>query len=291
MHIETRIGENGSPVVGRALVDFIVIGTMRAGTTLLHDILSTHPQISMARMKETDYFIPEKNHGRGSDWYLGQFDVGRPLRGEISPNYAKVMDFPGVARRIHAECPQVRLVYVLRDPVKRAMSQYEHSWNMGEVSETPAQMAGQHEYLSIMDTSHYARQLRAYHEVFRPEQILVVCFEDFIARPQQVLDRILAHIGAGPMAVPQMQKHNGNSELSRVPRPLLKLSHGPLRPLLTALMGPRLRGMLRSLLARGPKRESPRFPVALQQRMRDELREDIAELRRMTGQEFGQWSL
>ena len=114
---------------------------MRAGTTMLHDLLSGHPQISMARMKETDFFVAEKNLPRGTGWYGAQFDPARPIRGEISPNYAKAMDFPGVPERIFEHCPGVRLVYVLRDPVARAVSQYAHSWNMGELSDTPEQMA------------------------------------------------------------------------------------------------------------------------------------------------------
>ncbi|SMO91284.1 sulfotransferase [Paracoccus laeviglucosivorans] len=81
MEMDAHIGHLAAPLPkgDQKLVDFIVIGTMRAGTTLLHDILARHPQISMARMKETDYFIAEKNYPRGNDWYVSQFDVEKPL--------------------------------------------------------------------------------------------------------------------------------------------------------------------------------------------------------------------
>ena len=274
----------------RPLVDFIVIGAMRAGTTLLHDVLSRHPQISMARMKETDFFIPEKNNARGNDWYIRQFQEDFPIRGEISPNYSKTRDFPGVAQRIAAACPDARLIYMLRDPVRRAVSQYEHSWNMGEIQETPEALAGGHEYFSILDASSYARQLDEYLRYFPASQILVIDFESFLAEPQRTLSAILDHIGATPMDAPPMTRQNGNDELQRVPKSVLRLTQGRLRPLLTTLLGPKLRGAARRLLARGPKRDSPAFPVALLQRVREDLEQDTARLRQMTGQEFAAWS-
>lgn len=276
---------------GRALVDFIVIGAMRAGTTLLHDILSKHPRIAMARMKETDFFIAEKNYPQGVEWYAAQFDPDMPIRGEISPNYTKLRDFAGVPARIFRHCPEVRLIYVLRDPLRRAVSQYGHSWNMGLLDGTPEQMAGTDEYFHILDGSSYARQLDAYLEYFDPSQILVVEFESLLADPQPQLDAILAHIGAGPMDMPDLNAQNGNDELSRVPRPLLRLTQSRLRPVLTRLLGPGMRGRLRRLLARGPARKAPDFPEALLVRMRTDLAEDISRLRRMTGQDFTRWSL
>lgn len=293
MVMEQKVGENTfvGPAKTRAEVDFIVIGAMRAGTTMLHDVLSRHPDISMSRMKESDFFIVEKNYPRGIEWYRKQFEGDLPLRGEISPNYSKARDFPGVARRIHRHCPDVRLVYILRDPIARAVSQYGHSWSMGEVTMSPQQMLDGHEYFSIMDASSYARQLYEFRQVFAPEQILVIDFESFIADPQPQLDRLLAHVGAARMPVPEMLKQNGNEELSRVPKPLLRLAQSRLRPVLTALIGPRMRGRLRRIMARGPQRQPPAFPDAMLARMRSDLGTDMAELRRMTGQEFDRWSI
>lgn len=273
------------------LVDFIVIGAMRAGTTMLHEILAAHPEIAMARMKETDYFILQKNFSRGRDWYIAQFADDRPFRGEISPNYSKSRDFPDVPQRIFKACPDVRLIYVLRDPITRAMSQFRHSWNMGKLTETPEQMAGGHKYLSILDASSYAHQMDAYLQYFDRSQILVLDFETLLADPQGQLDAILAHIGASPMVVPELSQQNGNDELKRVPKSMLRLTQSRLRPILTTLFSPKMRGRLRRLMARGPVRSAPTFSEALLQRMRNELAPDTARLRQQTGQEFERWSI
>lgn len=297
MKIDTEIrpAATGGPadiaVARGAPVDFIVLGAMRAGTTTLHALLEQHPAISMARDKETDYFIAEKNWPRGADWYRQQFDPACRLWGEASPNYAKGRDFPGVPDRVALHAPAVRLIYLVRDPVQRAISQYHHSWTMGLPVDPPADLPDSHEYHSLIDASSYARQLDLWQAQFDPGQILIVDFDALVADPQRQIDRVLAHIGAEPMQIAALDRRNGAGELSRVPRPLLKLAHGPLRPVLTTLLGHRSREVIRGLLARGKRREPPVFPDAVLARMRADLAEDAARFRRMTGMEQAHWSV
>ena len=68
-------------------VDFVIVGAMRAGTTTLHALLADHPQISMSRDKETDFFIAERNHSRGLGWYEAQFDLARDPEEYSQPPY------------------------------------------------------------------------------------------------------------------------------------------------------------------------------------------------------------
>ncbi|WP_299842393.1 sulfotransferase [uncultured Paracoccus sp.] len=280
-----------APRTRRAPVDFIVLGAMRAGTTTLHGLLSRHPAISMARDKETDYFIAEKNWPQGADWYRQQFDPARALWGEASPNYAKGRDFPGVPERVARHAPKARLIYLVRDPLRRAVSQYGHSWTMGLLDMPPGDLPDSHEYLSLIDASCYARQLDLWRAHFDGGQMLIVDFDALIADPQGQIDRVLAHIGAAPMQIDALNRENGGGELSRVPRGVLKLAHGPLRPVLTGLFGHRSRAAIRRLLARGPERRPPAFPEALLARMRTDLAEDAAQFRAMTGMEQAHWSV
>lgn len=291
---ETDIPATLRPMAQKARgapVDFIVIGAMRAGTTTLHALLSRHPEIAMSCDKETDYFIAEKNWSRGPDWYRAQFDPARPIWGEASPNYAKGRDFAGVPDRIARHAPQVRLIYLVRDPVGRAVSQYNHSWNMGALATLPAALPGSHEYRSLIDISSYAQQLDLWRQHFPAEQMLIIDFDALMAEPQAQVDRILSHIGAAPLRIAGLATSNATSELSRVPRPLLKLAQGPLRPLLTALLGQRSREAIRRLLARGTPRKPPAFPQAVLAQMRAELADDAARFRAMTGLELPHWSV
>lgn len=286
-----KIAPAKRPVVKTGVVDFVIIGAMRAGTTTLHSLLSQHPQITMSRDKETDFFIAEKNWHRGLDWYQDQFDHERPIRGEASPNYSKGRDFPQVPARLAQHAPGAHLIYVVRDPVARARSQYTHSWNMGELRTPPAELPQTHEYGSLIDASSYARQLDLWRKHFPDQAIMVVDFDQLISNPQEQMNRILQHIGADPMTVTSLKNHNDTAQLSRVPRPLMRLAHSRLRPLLTGLLDQRRRDRLRQLLAIGPGRRPPEFPDPLCARMRHDLVEDIMRFRRMTGMEFSRWSI
>ncbi|MGB3406287.1 MAG: sulfotransferase [Jannaschia sp.] len=277
------------------LPHFIIIGAMKCGTTTLYRHLDDHPGIDMSRDKETDFFVAEKNWDRGFDWYGAQFDGSSPgcerLRGEASPNYAKSRDFPGVPERIAAACPDVRLVYILRDPVARAESQFRHSVLIGDLPPTLDGLAGSHEYAHILDASLYARQLEAYLAHFEPAAILIEDFDDLLADPQAVLDRVHAHIGAPVRIIGEAGSSNDSAQLSRIPAPILRFAQSPFGRVLAGLVSREMRDRVRGVLARGKARQAPPFPDDLIVRLRADLAEDTARLRRMTGKTFSGWSV
>ena len=122
---------------GGALPTLVVIGAMKCGTTSLHGYLDAHPEIAMSEPKELNFFMgPEVvddthdgwtrgNWHRGTAWYAAQFDPACPVRGEASPGYTSP-SHPEAAARMAAVLPHARLVYAVRDPVRRAVSQYGH---------------------------------------------------------------------------------------------------------------------------------------------------------------------
>lgn len=127
-----------------ALPNLIVVGAMKSGTSSLHYYLSRHPEIQMSQPKELHYFIdsnefdPEPyvlapgetaplrgdgNWHRGEAWYRQHFDPRMAVRGESTVAYS----FPwylGTPSRIARTIPDVRLIYIVRDPVDRMISHY-----------------------------------------------------------------------------------------------------------------------------------------------------------------------
>ena len=112
----------------RPLPDFLVIGAQKAGTTALYAYLRWHPQITGPSWKEVSFF--DRHWWRGEGWYRGQFPLrsGGRLVGEASPSY---LFHPLAPERVHALLPGVKLVALLRDPVARAYSHYQHEVALG----------------------------------------------------------------------------------------------------------------------------------------------------------------
>src|SRR5581483_11050016 len=114
-----------SEAASETKLDFLIIGAMKAGTTSLHRYLAGHPGLYLLPEKEVPYFCNEEYRARGWDWYAREFFSQAPpdkLRGKSTPQY---MAREGMATRIHAEMPRVRLIALLRNPVERAYSQYK----------------------------------------------------------------------------------------------------------------------------------------------------------------------
>ena len=280
---------------GRRLPHFIIIGAMKCGTTTLYRQLAAHPGIDMSRDKETDFFVAEKNWPQGLDWYEAQFARETPgaprLRGEASPNYTKCRDFPGVAARMAETCPEARLVYIVRDPVARAESQFRHGVLMGTLPGGLEAFADSHEYHHILDASRYARQLAEYRRHFPAEAVAVLDFDLLVRDPQAVFDRVCDHIGAPRHAVADAGAQNDSRELSRVPAPVLRFAQSPAGRRIAGLVGRGTRDRIRRGLARGPARHAAPFPEALRARFRADLAADAALFREMTGLPFDNWSV
>ncbi len=159
------------------LPNFIIIGGLKCGTTSIHHYLGVHPEIHMSKPKELNFFAAEQNWDLGFDWYKGRFDNRFKVNGESSPHYTNRPRFNGVAERIHEYCPDARLIYMVRDPIKRILSHWVHATGAGYESREFV------ETLSKPDTSYiqrsmYCMQLQPYLELFDPAQIEVITQEE-----------------------------------------------------------------------------------------------------------------
>ena len=156
------------------LPNLIVIGAQKCGTSGLHYYLSLHPEVSMSTPKELNYFIEERNLPRGIEWYSRHFDPAARCRGEASPNYTAYPQHLGVPERIAAVVPDVRLVYIVRDPIERITAHFVHNFakrrEKGDLRETLL-----HPNTSYVTRSKYFMQLQRYLALLRAsEQILVL---------------------------------------------------------------------------------------------------------------------
>lgn len=275
----------------RSEPDFIIIGAMKAGTTRLYDYCAAHAQIGMSRLKETDYFVAEKNWNRGGDWYSGLFPRGADCLGEASPNYTKAGVFAGVPARIAAANPACRLIFLARDPVLRAESQYAHAALSGVAVPPLPDLPGSAMYEHLIDVSSYAAQLGHYLRIFPPAQLLCLSFEDFVRDPAPTLSEVAAFLGVRDhWGITDPGAANSARILARLPGWVFALrDRGPGRFLRRHV--PR-HAIHRALtLLPGRPRPIPRFGPELHRLFADRLAADAAAFRRISGLYCADWCI
>lgn len=177
------------------LPDFIIIGAMKSATSTLHDQLALQPGIFMSTPKEPNYFSDQAQWDKGENWYRGLFATAAEgaLCGESSTHYSKLPDHEETLPRLHALLPNVRLIYVMRDPFERLVSHYIHEWTQRQIN-TPIDHAIQR-FPELINYGRYAMQLEPYLRCYGGERVLPVFFERLVARPQRELERVCHFLG------------------------------------------------------------------------------------------------
>jgi len=183
---------NGS---ANGLPTFLIIGAQKCGTTSLHRYLSAHPQVFMSKTKELDFFVEEKMLGRGLDWYRSHFAGADDTVaiGEASPSYTCFPHFGGVPERIASLIPDVRMIYIVRDPIERMRSAYRHGLSAG-IETRPIDDALLFD-TRYADLGRYALQLEQFERHFDRSQILVLTAEGLRDAREATVSRALAFIG------------------------------------------------------------------------------------------------
>ncbi len=182
----------GRVVMGRP--DFIIIGAMKCATSTLHAQLAKLPGVCMSEPKEPNFFSDDEQFARGIGWYESLFvDVGESMCGESSTHYTKLPTHPLAVERMRQHLPDVKLIYVMRHPVDRLISQYIHEWTQRAVSGSINQAVDR--LPRLIDYSRYSMQLRPYLDAYGAERILPVFFERVVRDPQVEFERVCRFIG------------------------------------------------------------------------------------------------
>jgi hypothetical protein len=178
------------------LPDFIIIGAMKCATSTLHEQLAAQDGIFMSTPKEPNFFSDHAQFARGFDWYCSLF---RPARasdrcGESSTHYTKLPTYKRTVERMDTHLGRkVKLIYVMRHPIDRLVSQYIHEWTQRAITVPIDDAVEKHP--ELVEYGRYAMQLEPFLETFGCENVLPVFFEHLTAEPQKELERVCRFIG------------------------------------------------------------------------------------------------
>ncbi len=209
----------------RLMPDFMIIGTQKGGTTSLYKYLIEHPSIAPIYIKEPHFF--DIYFHKGPVWYRSHFPTSIKkyytehvqkldfITGEASPYY---MFHPLAAERVAKTLPHVKLILVLRNPVDRAYSQYQHQRRQPGVEplsfdeavdreeerlageekkliENPKYSSFNHRHYSYLARGRYIEQIPAWLKHFPREQFLFLKSEELFSAPADILRQTHEFLG------------------------------------------------------------------------------------------------
>lgn len=189
---------NSASVNGAVRPTFLVIGAPKAATTALCANLAKHPQVAFSRPKETLFFSHDEVWRKGWGWYESTFgDVsGKTAIGDGTTHYASSATFPNGPARIIEHLPDVKLIYIVRDPLKRIESYWMELTSQGLMTEPFNESVRKYE--ELRDTSRYWKHYQLYREHYGEDRILLLFYEDWVRDAAGVLTRCFEHIGVDP---------------------------------------------------------------------------------------------
>ena len=229
------------------MVDFFIIGAVKAGTTSLHRYLAQHPSIEMSRVKWTRFFHVDgaepdfralaQRYGsellaesvgryrlmcnagvpRTFEAYLDQWskEPGKVLRGEAAPTY---MYDEYACARIKVRCPNAKIIMILRTPIQRALSHYAMDLGNNWVPERRFIDAARAEPVRAdsfwwglrhyLRHGFYARYLSRARDTFGTDNLKLMFYDDMVSAPRAFMDEIVDFLGVDRFEFDLSKWHN-----------------------------------------------------------------------------------
>lgn len=295
---------------------FVIAGAPRAGTTWLYRNLDRHPGVFLTANKEPrHYAVRETEHlsfnGPGDERWLSHLVQDRAeyetlfagatvgqLRGEASSDY--LYRSPTAAARLREEAPTARLIFILRDPARRAYSNWlQHVQHGREPLAFADALDAEEERIEqgwawwwhYKRRGFYAEQLEPFLDAFPRDQLLIVLHDELQSDPRGLLEKVCAFLEIDPAPAADQEHVEERQNRSLVPR---TRAHGLARTLLkpaTAAAARVLPEETEKRLRQWFQRRTlgPTMSDADYRRLSDAHSADVKRLSGMTGLDLTAW--
>ncbi len=284
----------------RKVIDLMIIGAQKAGTTSLNNYLAEHPELLGHSETEFGFFGHDELYQAGFDAAFARyFDRGSigSSKYTVAKN-ASLYTMEHAIQRLHAHNPGCKLVFLVREPVARAYSAYAmevfNGWMKRDFSELRTLME-EEDHADVMfrffiRMGFYAEHLKMVQRYFPREQVRVFLFEDLKRDPLMLCRDIFEWIGVRTDFIPKVEVTHNRSGQARslwLTRLISKLNRrdAPLSRLAKAILPYRTISGIRSFLFRlnRSSRTIPPISPEMKEFLHDYYRPHVQELERMTG--------
>lgn len=190
------------------MLNFLGIGAQKSGSSWLHKVLLEHPKIAFPGGKEVHFWDQQSKHKHGISWYTQLFLNEELINGEITPAYAFLpID---VIQDIYNIEPNLRLIYLIRNPIDRA-------WSSARMALARAGMlheeASDQWFIDHFKSSgslargDYESCIRNWRSVFPSNQLLIIRYDVMENRPVFIANTVLNHLGLNDFFEQSNQKN------------------------------------------------------------------------------------
>jgi hypothetical protein len=280
-------------------VNLFVVGSMKSGSTTLHDYLDEHPDIFMSPEKEPGFFVKElwgeKSHTIYEELFLGAKE--EKYRGESSTHYTKLPTYQGVAEKIYRYNPDAKILYIVRHPIKRIISHYFHNRRdllyHGETRPIARAIREDPVYISY---SNYALQVEPYIHLFGRNNVYIVVFEKLVTAPQDEMTKIFSWLEIDASVNLNLNKKSNpgpvNYKSVRGLGLLNKLRYSSMWDKISPAVPGWAKNIGNSLAEKSEKRV---LPIETERKiffeLRSEMSQNIRKLEKITNLDFSEWVL
>lgn len=292
----------------------MLIGAARSGTTAIARFLEQHPEVFVCDPKEPHFLALGKSDTefkgpgdelmmnrvlvRDVDEYSKLFLPDRPCKaigeGSVSTLYYAQESIPAIKE--HAS--SAKLIAVLRNPIDRAYSSFMYTTSRGfepledfeqALDEEPNRIEQDwHHIWHYTQMGFYTSQLEAFFEQFDRQQIKIVLFDDFQAKPAEVLSDLFQFLGVDSAFQPDV-----NAEVNRSGVPRNRIIGGAinfvyrqwyLKNMLKAIIPPSMRDSIRNASLSRPAMSSRAYA-----RLSELYSEEITSLSKLLDRDLTAW--
>jgi hypothetical protein len=279
------------------LVDFLIVGAAKSGTSTLFEYLTKHDQISACQNKEPAYFLPHghiKRQTHSSEAYQKLFSKqSGQLAFEASVNYTYDYSINDqICKNILAHNPKMKIIYIVRNPVERILSGHRFMYKNGTI---PKKIRGINNNLAHSDyqvkISCYYSQIRPYIEAFGKENIHILFLEDLKIDPLSAVNGILKFLNINPYnQLPENLGAINSSKRLLVPadrRIIYKLRF--IKKILPVSLFTKMKEVVGYLIERKLSQKDLILNATQKRKLSDVLLPEIEQLQSYTGKNLEDW--
>lgn len=194
-------------------LDFLIIGTMKSGTSTLSAYLSQHPEIAIPK-RELHFF--DREFRRGKEWYrqqlLNSANSTTKIFGEKTPFYAWE---DKIAEELYNINNKLKLIWLFRDPIDRIISHYKHNLSSGlewrrieNALQNESKQIKKNLQYGYLEFSKYDLQISRYLKFFPIEQMKFIVFEEFANNQDKILKEVNDFLKVSPQKYAHLDPKN-----------------------------------------------------------------------------------